>query len=299
MRGEGAAVVIKKFFGKKDGSEGPQYTIDDLIVLERYSEAEQRIHQDLKFRGNDLNLHLKLADVYVGLRNIAKAIDEYGFVADKYASDGFHDRAIAVLTKARRLNPMDDTLPARIERLENARKLEHSRSGALEGFLQGLHAKEGGGTAVMEFQTIWRQLAKSKLLRDLSSDQLRLLFQGVVGIYLEAGHTLVERASREEALYVVVGGEVVATIVDRGGATIEMRSFGPGNIFGEGSLFEHRAWPATYKAKTRATVLKLAAAGLEVCLKGNPDPRGFLDVLRREQSDRDVAQNVARLESHA
>ncbi|HXT52397.1 MAG TPA: hypothetical protein VN811_15245, partial [Thermoanaerobaculia bacterium] len=177
--------MIKKFFGKKDGSPQQQYTIDDLIVLERYAEAEQRIQEDLKFRPHDLNLHLKLADVYVGLRNVAKAIDEYGWVADKYASDGFHDRAIAVLTKARRLNPMDDTLAGRIERLETARKLEHSRSGALEGFVGGLHAKEGGGTAVMEFQAVWRQLAKSRLLRELSSDQLKLLFQGVVLVYFD------------------------------------------------------------------------------------------------------------------
>ena len=289
--------MIKKFFGKKDGSTEQQYTIDDLIVLEKYAEAEQRIQQDLKFRPNDLNLHLKLADVYVGLRNIAKAIDEYGWVADKYASDGFHDRAIAVLTKARRLNPMDDTLPTRIERLENARKLEHSRSGALEGFLHGKHAQEGAGTAVMEFQAVWRQLMKSKLLRDLSSDQLKLLFQGVTVTYFDPGQTVMDRGSRDEALFVVVGGEAVASVVDDRGANVDVRSFGPGQIFGEASLFEHRAWPASYKAKSKVTLLKLTAPGLEVCLKGNPDPRGFLDVLRRDQGDREVAQMVARMES--
>lgn len=286
-----------KFFGKKDASAQQQYTIDDLIVLERYAEAEQRIHEDLKFKPHDLNLHLKLADVFVGLRNVAKAIDEYGFVADKYAADGFHDRAIAILTKARRLNPMDDTLPQRIERLENARKLEHSRSGALEGFVGGLHAKEGGGTAVMEFQAVWRQLAKSKLLRDLSAEQLKLLFQGVIVVYCDPGQTVADRGSREEALYIIVGGEVLASIVDRAGIAIDVRSFGAGHIIGEGSLFEHRAWPATYKAKTKVTMLKLTQAGLELCLKGNPDPRGFLDVLRRDQLDRDVSQSVARLES--
>ena len=286
-----------KFFGKKDAAAQQQYTIDDLIVLERYAEAEQRIHEELKLRLHDLNLHLKLADVYVGLRNVAKAIDEYGWVADKYAADGFHDRAIAILTKARRLNPMDDTLPQRIERLENARKLEHSRSGALEGFVGGLHAKEGGGTAVMEFQAIWRQLTKSKLLRDLSAEQLKLLFQGVVVVYHDPGQTVADRGSRDEMLLVIVGGEVIASIVDRAGTTIEVRSFGPGNIIGEGSLFEHRAWPATYKAKTKVSLLKLTQPGLEICLKGNPDPRGFLDVLRRDQADRDVAQSVARMES--
>jgi len=289
--------LIKKFFGKKDGSPQQQYTIDDLIVLERYAEAEQRIQEDLKFRPHDLNLHLKLADVYVGLRNVAKAIDEYGWVADKYASDGFHDRAIAVLTKARRLNPMDDTLAGRIERLETARKLEHSRSGALEGFVGGLHAKEGGGTAVMEFQAVWRQLAKSKLLRDLSAEQLKLLFQGVAVTFLEPGQTLMDRGSRDEALFVVVSGEIIASILDDKGSPIDLRTFGAGQILGEASLFEHRAWPASYKARNKVTLLKLTSGGLEVCLKGNPDPRGFLDVLRRDQADRDVAQSVARMES--
>ena len=289
--------MIKKLFGKKDASPQQQYTIDDLIVLEQYAEAERRIHEDLKFRPNDLNLHLKLADVYVGLRNVAKAVDEYGWVADKYASDGFHDRAIAVLLKARRLNPMDDTLPARIERLDNARKLEHSRSGALEGFVGGLHAKEGGGTAVMEFQAVWRQLAKSRLLRELSSDQLKLLFQGVVVLYFDPGQTVIDRGSRDEALFIIVGGEVLASIVDHAGAAIDVRSFGAGQVIGEGSLFEHKAWPATYKAKTKVSLLRLTQAGLEICLKGNPDPRGFLDVLRREQLDRDVSQAVGRLES--
>jgi hypothetical protein len=287
--------LIKKFFGKKESSAEQQYTIDDLIVLERYADAEQRIHEELKFRGNDLNLHLKLADVYVGQRNVQKAVEEYLWVAEKYAADGFHDRGIAVLTKARRLNPMDDTLPARIERFEVARKLEHSRGGAQEGFLQGLHAQEGGGTAVMEFQTIWRNLTKTRLLRELSGDQLKLFFQGVVGVYLNPGQTLVERGSRDEALYVVVSGDILATVVDKAGANIEVRSFGAGQVIGEASLFEHKPWPASYKAKSKATLLRLTQPGLQICLTGNPDPRGFLDVMRREQNDREVAQLVARM----
>jgi hypothetical protein len=293
--------LLKKIFGRKDGDPSQQYTIDDLIVLERYAEAEHRIHEELRFRPNDLNLHLKLADVYVGLRSVQKAVEEYLWVADRYSADGFHDRAIAVLTKARRLNPMDDTLPQRIERLEVARKLEHSRSGAMEGFLRGLHTQEAGGsgTAVMEFQTIWRSLQKTRLLRELSGDQLKLLFQGVVAVYLNPGQSLVERGSREEALYVLVVGELSASFVDRVGATVDIRSFGPGQVIGESSLFEHKPWPANFKAKSKATLLKLTQAGLQICLTGNPDPRGFLDVMRREGNDREVLDKVTKLEGHA
>jgi len=146
-------------------------------------------------------------------------------------------------------------------------------------------------------QAVWRQLAKSKLLRDLSAEQLKLLFQGVVVVYFDPGQTVVDRGSRDEALFIIVGGEVLASIVDHAGAAIDVRSFGAGQVIGEGSLFEHKAWPATYKAKTKVSLLRLTQAGLEICLKGNPDPRGFLDVLRRDQLDRDVSQSVARLES--
>jgi len=289
--------LIRKLFGKKDGTGEHQYTIDDLIVLERYADAEQRIQEELRFRGNDLNLHLKLADVYVGLRNIGKAIDEYGFVADKYAADGFHDRAIAVLTKARRLNPMEDTLAIKIEKLETLRKLEHSRTLALEGFAQGLHAREGGGTAVMEFQNVWRQLSKSRILRELSAEQLMLLFDGVTVVYFNPGQTVMERGSRDEVLFIVSAGDVAAIHIDGRGETTELRVFASGNVIGEGSLFEHRPWPATFKAKSKATLLRLTPHGLQVCLTGNPDPRGFLDVLRREQNDREMATVVGRLEA--
>jgi len=289
--------LIKKLFGKKDGAGGQQYTIDDLIVLERYADAEARILEELRYRGNDLNLHLKLADVYVGLRHVAKAIDEYGFVADKYAADGFHDRAIAVLTKARRLNPMDDTLAARIEKLETSRKLEHSRTLALEGFTSGLHAKEGAGTAVMEFQNVWRQLIKSRILRELSADQLKLLFQGVTVVYFTPGQTVMEKGPGAELLFIVAAGDVAAMHTDAGGETTELRVFTSGSVIGEGALLEHKPWPATYKAKSKATLLRLTPQGLQICLTGNPDPRGFLDVLRREQNDREMAVVVQRLEA--
>ena len=162
--------LIKKLFGKKDGAGGQQYTIDDLIVLERYADAEARILEELRYRGNDLNLHLKLADVYVGLRHVGKAIDEYGFVADKYAADGFHDRAIAVLTKARRLNPMDDTLAARIEKLETSRKLGTervilmlhtdcgARSGDLDALAREAAAEIGGDAQPMVYEVDAREL---------------------------------------------------------------------------------------------------------------------------------------------
>ncbi|MDX1631842.1 MAG: hypothetical protein R3234_08270, partial [Thermoanaerobaculia bacterium] len=86
-------MVIKKLFGKK-GEGDREYTIDELIILERWEEAEEKLKAKMKVK-DQVHDHLKLADVYVGLKRISDAIDEYVYVADKYAADGFYDRAIA------------------------------------------------------------------------------------------------------------------------------------------------------------------------------------------------------------
>jgi CRP-like cAMP-binding protein len=76
-----------------------------------------------------------------------------------------------------------------------------------------------------------------------------------------------------------------------------VRSFGAGDVLGEGALLERGAWPADYRAAEPLTVLKLTREGLERCLVGNPDPRGFLETLREQHNDRDVAALVRRLRS--
>jgi len=103
-------VAINWFRGGKKQEEPQDYTIDDLFVLERYEEAETRLRARLKDNPTDLHSHLKLAEVYTELRQFEKAVDEYVFVAEEYAQDGFHDKGIALLSKAMKLAPLDQTL---------------------------------------------------------------------------------------------------------------------------------------------------------------------------------------------
>lgn len=287
--------MIKKLFGKKN--EEQEYTIDDLIVLERYEEAEYRLKERIEFR-KDIHDHLKLADVYLGLKQVTKAVDEYVFVADEYADDGFYERALAILTKARRLNPMDDTLEKKVLRFEHLRSLERKRKGALEGFLEGQVGDEASGTAVMEFDAIWNALGKTRFGRDLDGDQLRLLFQAVQVLNRDRGFELITQGGTQEVLYIVASGEVQSQIPKAGEGAIDIRMFGAGQVIGEEALFQHKPWPADYIVRSkRALLLSLDQKGVEKCLTGNPDPRGFLDLLRREQNDREVAQSVARLQA--
>ena len=45
------------------------------------------------------------------------------------------------------------------------------------------------------------------------------------------------------------------------------------------TLLERAPWPADYRTAEPVILLKLTRVGLESCLAGNPDPRGFLETL--------------------
>jgi tetratricopeptide (TPR) repeat protein len=292
-------VGIKNWFGG-GGSKQPQaskeqdYTIDDLIVLERYDEAAERIKMKLKISPQDLHSHLKLAEVYAQLRQFEKAVDEFGFVAEEYAQDGFYDKGVALLSKAQKLAPLDQSIRFRIEKIQREKSMEHVRALALEGLRQAGGAQ--AGTSALEVKRLWHNLATSPVVQHLPGDQLKRLFAAMKLIHCEAGTVIAEEGDREPFLLLIVIGIIEAVAAD-GGKEMTLRTFTSGDIIGEAVLLERGAWPARYKAGEPATALKLTREGLEQALIGNPDPRGFLEVLRGQHNDRDLATTLRRLRS--
>jgi tetratricopeptide (TPR) repeat protein len=289
-----ARVAINWFRGGKKQEAPQDYTIDDLFVLERYEEAEARLRARLKDNPSDLHSHLKLAEVYTELRQFEKAVDEYVFVAEEYAQDGFHDKGIALLSKAMKLAPLDQTLRFKVEKLQREKSMEHVRSQALEGLRQagGLQA----GTSALELKRLWHNLAGSIVVQRLagSGEQLKRLFSAMQLVRFEPEAVLVREGSREAFLLLIVIG-VVDAAAEVSGRVMTLRSFTSGDIVGEGVLLERGSWPADYRAAAAVTALKLTREGLEQCLMGNPDPRAFLETLREQHTDRDVLATVRRL----
>jgi hypothetical protein len=286
-------LAINWFRGGKKAAEEPQdYSIDDLIVLERYEEAEEKLRARLKANPADLHSHLKLADVYTSQRRFDKAVEEYVYAAEEYAQDGFHDKGLALLSRAAKLAPLDTTLGAKAARLQRDKDMERTRELALEG-LRAAGGTQAGGSA-LEIQRLWRHLAQGALVQKLSGESLKRLFAAMELRHYEPGEALAAEGSAEPFLLLILQGEVeVSTRV--GERTTAVRSFGSGDLIGDGVLLERGAWPADYRVAEAVTALRLAREGLERCLLGNPDPRGFLAVLREQRHDRAVAESVRRL----
>jgi tetratricopeptide (TPR) repeat protein len=288
-------LAINWFRGGRKQQEPQEYSIDDLIVLERYDEAGERLRARLKSNPADLHSHLKLAEVHTQLRELEKAVDEYVYAAEEYAQDGFHDKGLALLAKAMKLAPLDPSLRTRAEKLQRAKSMEQVRMLALEGLQQAGGGLQAGTTAV-ELKRLWHHLAASAVVQKLPGESLKRLFAAMELLRLDAGIPVAREGSPEAALLLIVQGVIEAS-ANVGGRATQVRGFSAGDVIGEGTLLERVPWPADYRTAEPVILLKLSREGLESCLAGNPDPRGFLDTLREQHNDRDVAATVRRLRS--
>ncbi len=296
--GQGA-LVLKKMFGRKkrpaDGKSDRELTIEDLVTLERYEEACDKLKARLKLVPKDLHAHLRLAEVYLALKELQKALDEYVFVADSQADDGFFDKAIAVVGKAVRLAPGDEMLPKRIEKYRHLKRLEKRRQLAVEGLLSNKSTQaQTAGNRKLEVELLWNKIAKSHLVGKLSAVNLQKLFSVMEMTRVRPGKVLAEVGSSTPLMYLVVDGVVEATVVVNGRPT-NIRSFSTGDLIGESVLLEQKSWPASYAVTEAATLFKLDRPGLEAVMVGNEDPVAFLSVMRLQANDRDVAATIQKL----
>lgn len=290
FRGSGGAEMTQ---GEEQGE-----TIEDLIVLERYEEAETRLKAALRDDPDDLHAHLKLAEAYTGLGRGADAADQFLFVAEEYAKDGFYDKGIALLSKAMRLNPAEESLRHKHHAFERAKGLDHKRQAALDGLRQSRHAGGGTGTQVLQMQRAWHNLAPTPLVARLSPDGLRRLFAAGELVRWSAGEVVARRGDAEPAsLLVLVTATLEALVVRAGGGEASVRKFGSGDVVGESVMFSRSSWPAVYRVDVAGLALRLDRAGLEQSLSGNPDPVGYLEALRGDGNDGDVSRSVAKLEA--
>ncbi len=289
-----------KILGKKkkkqpEKASDKELTIEDLVTLERYDEAEVKLKERVKTNPKDFHSHVKLAEVYVAQKNVFKALDTYIFVADSYVDDGFFDKGIALLGKAAKLSPGDDQLPRRIERYKGLKRLEGRRLLAIEGLLSNkTTAVSSAANRALEIEMLWNRIAKSHLVEQLEGELLKKLFSVMQMHHIKEGEVIAQVGGEHQVLYLVVDGEIEAQ-AQVGTQLYTIRSFSTGDVIGESALLERKSWPATYKVTLPGTVFRLDRDGLQQAMVGNSDPVGFLSVLRQQNHDRDVAANLMKL----
>ncbi len=271
-----------------------RHSVSDLIALGRVEEAEQRLRDRLKRNNRDHHARLKLADLLFKTDRRIDAVEEYMFVAEGYASDGFDDKAHALLIKLERLMPGEPKLTAKIERLEHAKEMERRCNLARKALLEDLH-----GAHAFTVQQLAEKLDRCSLLEGLTEEQIQRLFRRLELVRMEEGEELVRRGGQREELLILLRGEIAAEVLLANGSRTAIRTFDSGKVIGDKALLERQPWAADYSVTRKAAALKLDRSGLEELLLGESDPRGLLDALRSQNSDGEVVEAVAGLSAPA
>ncbi len=275
----------------RPSSRTESYSVSDLVAIGRLDEARTVLEERLKTNPRQHQVRLKLADLLMKQGKGADAVDCYLEVADGYASDGFYDKAHALLAKLARLLPNEAKILAKIERLEHAQELERRRAVIIQAVADGGKIKMSSFT----IQSLWPDIAKCSLVEELNDDQLTRLF-GQVGLEkVDDGDRLVSAGAERHEMFIVIQGEIAAQILLATGKRTDIRIFSSGDIVGENALLKRKSWPASYIARKRTSMFRLDREGLEMMLLGETDPRGLLDALRAQGNDVEVDQILSQL----
>ena len=287
---------LKKWFSSKPAKSRPEEAVDvdDLITLQRYGEAEELLKRFLKKSPYDLRARQKLAELYKKTGRLDEAATEYMEIADKYAKEGFHDKALALLAQVSKLAPVADKVWPKIEHLRRAKELEQHRPAIMEALLGRRSGSSQSTAASIKFDRLWSSLVRTRLVDRLDTEQLKQLFSAFRIESSEPKDEIARRGQKLEAMFFLVSGKVEVVVTLPGGSSPVLRVLEAGSLFGEQALFEHQPWVATYRTAEKSMLLRLDRHGLETALHGNPDPRGLLDVLREQKLDTVVAEAVGK-----
>jgi CRP/FNR family cyclic AMP-dependent transcriptional regulator len=113
-------------------------------------------------------------------------------------------------------------------------------------------------------------LRRVKILAGLSDAQLERLAQAMELQRLPQWSVVVKQGERGDTMYLILDGELRVRLMVGEKETI-LSTLGPGDFFGDMSLFDHGPRSADVVANVDSTVLKISAAKFEELAQQSPD----------------------------
>jgi CRP/FNR family cyclic AMP-dependent transcriptional regulator len=114
-------------------------------------------------------------------------------------------------------------------------------------------------------------LSRAPLFQALDEEGASALRAGVVEVRLARGDRLFDEGDAGDRLYVILDGKIKLTRAAADGRENLLSVLGPGEMFGELSLFDPRPRTASAVAVTDARLAALAHDSLRAWLTGRPD----------------------------
>ncbi len=282
-------------------------------LVSRKSKEETQLEtykKTLEKDPDNVNIRLKLGDLYAKIGEKKKAIQEYTTAAVQYAKDGYLVKAIAVNKIIVRLDPSRQEALERLSDLYFQRgitadplvqkyrksKEQQDRQEAIEETYEEqmevpvIEPEEtestiGADTHVTlveegdEEPDIESYLKQIPLLANLSNETQHWLRRHVTIRRFAEGDVIVQRESKEDSLFIVIDGHVKMLTKDKENQDTLLDRLESGAFFGGTSLFKpvrqtQETTPETditIIAESTCTILEISKADLVTLAKKEPD----------------------------
>lgn len=259
---------------------GQAPTVDALISKGKYDRAIELITEQRKKEPRNVRLRLQLCDVFVAANRSKEAVPILLTLVDELAEEGFFPKAIAVLKKVQRIDPLQAGVE---EKLADLCKDEHGQAAARRsGVLPAVRQPEAKRDTVetvpdMDLEVTPVPPQESPLFSDFSRDELVEVIRGLNLLSFESGDILMTEGEPGESLLVISSGSVKAFVKNKEGKNVLVREMKEGEFFGEISLLSGKPRTATVTASAPCDLLELDRATLWDIEKRYPNVK---DVVR-------------------
>jgi len=303
-------------FGKGKGE-------DPLALLQqgKFKEAAKILEAKLKRSPDDYSVKMRLAEAYEGDGRKDQAAGIYREEAEANLSGGDRSQGIALLKRALRLVPGEESLAARIAKLEGQPEVSSDQAFSFDVEVAAVSSEAGSqpshepgpssaGSPPSEpqFEDAKPTTAEpepadqvpappsppqdfgardllSRLFQELDAAHLDLLASASRPRALPTGDILVREEDQGDSLFIVVSGQLEA----RGhfdGRELVLATFGPGDIIGEVAFLNKVPRTATVTAVEPSSVIELPGEETRSQFAQFPDMQVLLESILYQRVDR-------------
>ncbi len=115
------------------------------------------------------------------------------------------------------------------------------------------------------------ELNEVEIFSDLSAEEIREIAGRLRRLELKRDTVLFYEGDEGQELYIVRSGKLAVSVKTEDGSDLDIAQFGPGDFFGEMSIFEHEPRSATCYTKTTTVLQSLHESDLLALIENNPE----------------------------
>jgi cAMP-dependent protein kinase regulator len=234
-------------------------TADEHIIKGNWSKALTEYKKIVEKEPDSIRNRKKLGDIYIKLNKNTDAIKEYTWVAEKYATEGFLIKAIAINKIIIKLDPNSKEVQGKLASLYSSRGMSFGQPG-------GAAAKKEAVPEEKEEEQK-KEMPAIPLFSGLSPEAFCSVVDKLKEKQINKGDILCNEGDKGDSIFIISEGEVSIIRKDSLGKDVNLSKLSDGDFFGEFAFFAKTNRLATVVAEKDTLIFEITNDDIEEIIK--------------------------------